>query len=251
MPLTNKRMVVTRAPHQARKLVDLLREKGAVPLTYPVIDIAPPENLNPLDAALRNWHAYEWLLITSSNTPLALKRRFQALQIEPDFAHIKVASVGEATAESIESVLGVAPQLIPEMQSAAGLADALNVRKGMRVFLPQSAIAGADLADSLREKGADVTVVDAYCTIMGQGGEDVPTMIAENRVDALTFTSSSTVKFFIERIQPQTATHLPAACIGQPTADTARELGFQTVLVAGEPGLESMVQTLEEFFAQA
>jgi uroporphyrinogen III methyltransferase / synthase len=249
MSLTNRRIVVTRAPHQALKLVELLQAKGAVPLIYPCIDIAPPENLSPLDAALRNLHNYEWLIITSSNTVIALKRRFQALQIQPDFAHLKIAAVGDSTQDAIESFLGASVQFVPENQSAVGLADMLNVRDGMRVLLPQSRIASLELAETLKEKGADITLVEAYQTIMGQGGEDVPTMIAEKRIDVVTFTSSSTVENFIERIKPQTATHIPAACIGQSTADTAWDLGFHTILVPRDYTLEKMVQKIEEYFA--
>jgi uroporphyrinogen-III synthase len=249
MTLQNKRIVVTRAPHQAVKLAEMLQEKGAVPLMYPCIDIAPPADLAPLDAVLRNLHNYEWLLITSSNTPLAMKRRLQALEIIPDFVHLKIAAVGQTTAEAMETLFGVKAEIVPETQSAAALAEVINVYEKMRVLLPQASIAKPDLADVLRKRGADVTVVEAYETVIGHGGEDIPTMIAENRVDAVTFTSSSTVENFVERIKPQTATHLPVVCIGAPTSDTAWEAGFQTVIASQDYSLENMVQKLKEYFA--
>lgn len=248
MPLSNKRIVVTRAPHQAAKLVKMLREKNAVSLIFPCIDIAPPKDTSPLDAALRNLHNYEWMVITSSNSALSLKRRFQAMQIQPDFAKLKIAAVGETTKAAIESFLGASVQLVPDNQSAAALAETFNVREGMRVLLPQSRIASTELAESLKKQGADITLVEAYQTIIGQGGEDVPLMIAENRVDAVTFTSISTVENFITRIKPQTATHIPAACIGAATADTAWDLGFHTILVPREYKLENMVNKIEQYF---
>lgn len=248
MALTNKRIIVTRAPHQALSLVEMLRGKNAIPLIYPCIDIAPPPDVSALDAALRNLHNYEWLIFTSSNSVLALKRRFQAMQILPDFSRIKIAVVGESTATAVKSMFGVAVQFVPEEQSAAALTDRLNVRRGMRVLIPQSSIARSELSEGLFLQGADVTTVVAYQTTMGQGGEDVPTMITEKRIDVVTFTSPSTVENFIKRIKPQTANHIPAACIGATTADAAWDLGFQTILVPRDYSLDNMVNKIEAYF---
>jgi len=249
MSLQDKRVVVTRAPHQAGVLVQLLREKGAVPIVYPCIDLAPPQDTAELDAALRNLKAYEWLLVTSSNTVLALKRRLAALQIEADLTRIKIAAVGPTTAESVEYDLGVSVALVPDEYTAQRLASALNVRERMRILLPQSAIAKPDLAKGLIQAGADVTVVTAYENVIGSDGEDVPRLLQEQRIDALSFTSGSTVENFVQRIKPQQAFDLPAACIGPRTVETARNCGFSDLIMPESYTLEEMLAALEQHLA--
>lgn len=248
MTMQNKRIVVTRAPHQAMKLVDLLRERGAVPLIFPCIDIVPPDNCSPFDSALRNISNYEWLVVTSSNTVLAMKRRLQSLQIQPDLRAIKIAAVGQNTADAMYSMFGTHPSLIPDKQSAEGLADVMGFHETMTVFLPQSGIAKQDLAQALTEQGASVNVVEAYKTVIGHGGEDIPQMLKEKRVDAVTFTSPSTVENFIKRIEPVNALNLPAACIGSTTSDAASGAGFSTIITPEHFALEDMVQALEQYF---
>jgi uroporphyrinogen-III synthase len=248
MSLKDKCIVVTRAPHQAEYMMNALRARGAIPLFYPTIDIAPPEEINPLDSALRNVHAYDWLVITSTNAVLAMRRRFGAMQIKPEFAHIKIAAVGNKSAEAVEHILGADVSLIPDTYTGETLARQMALQQGDRVLIPQSEIANPELADILSQRGADVTAVTAYRNVTGQGGEDIPEMIAKDEIDAITFTSSSTVENFVERIAPQTATHLPVACIGSKTADTAWEYDFRIVIVPKVYTLDSMLDRLEDHF---
>ncbi|MCX7671089.1 MAG: uroporphyrinogen-III synthase, partial [Anaerolineae bacterium] len=80
-PLQGKRIAVTRAAHQAGELDDLLRRRGAEPLPYPCIAIAPPADTGPLDAALRELAAgaFDWLVLTSRNAVDVLADRLAAL----------------------------------------------------------------------------------------------------------------------------------------------------------------------------
>jgi len=94
-PLAGKRVLVTRALHQAGKLSDGLRALGAVPVEVPVLEIGPPSSFEPLDQALRQFQKYDWLLLTSANTVRALFERAEELGIalaQP--ATMKVAVVG-------------------------------------------------------------------------------------------------------------------------------------------------------------
>jgi hypothetical protein len=98
--LSGKRVVVTRAPHQAEELVSLLRDYGARPIFYPCIDIAPPEDTTALDAALRDVAAFDWLILTSANTVRALATHLEALGLPLSMlGHLRAVAVGPATAE--------------------------------------------------------------------------------------------------------------------------------------------------------
>lgn len=244
MSLAGKQIVVTRAPHQADELADLLREQDAVPILYPCIDIAPPDDTAPLDAALRNLHAYEWLILTSTNTVLALQQRIAVLGLTIDRTRLKVAAVGPKTAQAASDLLGMQVDEMPQDYRAESLASVMSVREMMKVLLPQSDRARDTLGNILSNVGADVTQVTAYQNIIGHGGADVPTKLERGEIDALTFTSSSTVENFLKRVAPHDPKNLWAACIGPITAETAREHGFEQIVMPETYTLEQMVKTL-------
>ena len=80
-PLLGRRILVTRAAHQAGKLSGGLRALGAEPVEVPVLEIHPPVSFGPLDAALRELASYDWLILTSTNAVHALVERAAALGI--------------------------------------------------------------------------------------------------------------------------------------------------------------------------
>lgn len=250
MSLKDKRIIVTRAAHQAAKLVKMLQDKEAIPLIYPCIDIAPSDNTSEFDAALRNLKAYEWLVLTSSNTVLAIYRRMGALQLEMDWTQLKIAVIGTSTAKATETLLGMKADFVAEQQTGLALAETLPEHDKMRVLLPQSSIARMDTAEILQSRGIDVTVVSAYENVIGHGGEDIPLRLAENRVDAVTFTSGSTVEGFVQRIAPLTAYDLTAACIGTGTAEVAASYGFKQIIVPEQFNLKAMLAELDNHFAK-
>jgi uroporphyrinogen-III synthase len=162
--------------------------------------------------------------------------------------------VGTATAEAAQVQLGLELFDLPPQYIAESLADHLPFETGTRVLLPESTIARPTLANRLAERGAAVHVVDAYQTICGQGGVDVPQLLAQKRIDALTFTSSSTVTYFLERLskeggQREDALAVCAACIGTKTAATAQDNGFTVLTTAVEHTLAGLIDALDTYFA--
>jgi uroporphyrinogen-III synthase len=255
MPLTHRRIVNTRAPHQAGALDELLRAHGAEPVSYPCIDIVTSDSAQ-FDVALRNLKAgyYQWLAFTSVNTVIAVARRLAALHLTLDAGVFRAAAIGPATRDAAHAHLGISTVVLPEEFVAESLAMALPVRARERVLLPESDIARPVLAAMLRQRGAEVTVVPAYRTVCGEGGAPVPQMIADGEIDALAFTSPSTVTNFLERVRraegsiPR-ALDVCAVCIGPVTSDAARKSGFTRVLEASEYTLSGLVDVLNEFFS--
>jgi len=254
--LNGKYIVNTRAAHQAEAFNVLLRARGAVPLDYPSIAIAPPEDSTLLDAALCNLIAgrFDWLILTSANTVMAVAQRLKALELTLTGAAFRTAAVGPATAEAAQTQLGLDLFDLPPQYIAESLAEHLPIETGTQVLLPESAVARPTLANRLLERGAVVRVVDAYQTICGQGGVDLARLLAQKRIDALTFTSSSTVSYFLERLDKEggrreDALALCAACIGTKTAAIARECGFTVVTTAIEHTLDGLIDALDTYFA--
>ena len=253
--LENRRIVNTRAVHQAGVFDEILRERGAVTLDYPCIEIVPVADATELDAALRDLTngAYDWLVLTSANTVFALAPRLERKGWKLAGAHFRSAAIGPATAEAAHRLLGLEAMTLPEEFITESLGESLPVRAGERVLLPESAIARPTLANILRERGAAVTVVPAYRTVCGHGGADVPRFLAEHTIDAMTFTSTSTVTHFLERLtreggRREDLKDVCAVCIGPKTAEAARAGGFGAVLVPSEYTLRGLVDALDRWF---
>jgi uroporphyrinogen-III synthase len=261
--LTGKRIVVTRAAGQADELDVLLRSRGAEPLAYPCIAIAPPEDTGPLDAAVRDLAAgrFDWLVLTSQNAVTALAERLKALALLPPQSGgrwpVALAAVGAATARAAVNELGLTADLVPDEFVAEALATALiaRLRPGDRVLLCQADIARPVLADVLRAAGIALTSVIAYRTMIGSGGVNLPVLLAAHQVDALTFTSASAVRNLLQRLQDDGGrladlADVPIACLGPVAAAAAQKLGLMVHILPGEPTIPALVAALEAYFGK-
>jgi uroporphyrinogen-III synthase len=256
--LQGKAIVVTRAPHQADALALLLAEAGAMPVFYPCVDIAPPDDPAPLDAALRaaEMGEFDWLALTSANAAWAVSRRLAELGLPLTILHgLRLAAVGPATATAARDTLGLEVDIIPDEFSSAALAQVLTPLAGARVLLPLSSLAETTLADALRAQGASVTCVVAYQTVIGSGGVVLPLLLRREEIDAITLTSSSAATNLIRRVVDEggdetSLRQVPIGCIGAKTAETARAQGLRVVAVPEEHSLGGLVAALDEYFAR-
>lgn len=257
-PLQGRRIVVTQAALQAPELADLLRASGAAPLLYPCIDIRPPDDPATLDQALAlaTQSGFDWLVLTSTNAVCVVAQRLATLGLTPQhLAGMRVATVGASTAAAVQEQLGLAVTLTPEAAVAEALADLLvrELHPGDRVLLPQAALARPVLANRLAAAGVVVTQVVAYDTVRGSGGADLPNLLAQRAVDAVTLASSSAFRFLLERLtlegsDPALLHGLCLACIGPVTARTVEEAGFCATVVAAEQSLVGMIAVLARHF---
>ena len=256
--LEGKRIVITRATHQAGEFEQLLRGQGAVPLLYPCIAIKPPQDNEHLHRVLRAALAgtFDWLILTSTNTVRALKQSFDAMGINSPYTlNLQVAAVGSKTAQYAEEQLGLKVNVVPEQYTAISLAKALPLGKNTRVLLPQSEIAEPALATTLTTMGAIVTSMIAYQTVMGCGGIDLPELLRSGKVDAITLTSASTVTYLLQRLQNEGGdVHLLEAvciaCIGSSTAAAVRENNLSVAVIAEQQTIDGLVTGLEHYYAE-
>ena len=249
MTLRGKRVLLTRARHQAAPLAALLRERGATPLLYPCLAVAPLPDYAELDAALRQAAAghIDWLLLTSANSARALAQRLRHLGLE--LPQLKVAAMGAAAAATVQDLPGARLCVRLPAADRAGLADALRLRPATRVLLPQSDLAPSATGDALRRSGADLRAIVAWRNRPGSGGVDLPAALQQRRVDGLLFTSASIVRHALTRLRdengdPDRLRALPCACLGRPTAAAARAAGFQRVELAADHSLSALLDAL-------
>lgn len=255
-PLAEKRIVVTRARAQAESLAQRIEEAGGEVIEFPTIEIQPPEDFFAFDAALEKIETYDWLIFTSVNSvePFLSRLKRQGKSAAA-LATVGIGAIGPETAKRLEES-GLRPALVPARYQAEGILDAIAAESvhGKRVLIPRAVEAREILPQTLRERGAVVDVVVAYRTVLPAVD---PTPLTERlrrgEIDAVTFTSSSTVKNFVRLFGER---HLGAvlagsaiACIGPITARTVQQLGGCADIVAEEFTIPGLVRAMSEYFA--
>jgi uroporphyrinogen-III synthase len=256
--LEGKRIVITRASHQASELEQLLRDEGAVPLLYPCIAIKPPSDTKQINSVLKTAldGSFDWLILTSTNTVRALKESLDTTGYKSPYPFkLQVAAVGSVTARYAEKQLGLTVNVVPEQYTANALAQALSLEKNTRILLPQSEIAEPILVTTLTTIGAIVTSVIAYQTVIGSGGVDLSELLKRSEVNAITLTSASTVTNLLQRLQNEGGDiHLLEsvciACIGISTAAAAHENNLSVDVIPEQHTINGLVKALEHYYAE-
>jgi uroporphyrinogen III methyltransferase/synthase len=243
-------VLVTRPRAQADALVDQLEAAGATAVIAPAIQIAPPEDSGPLLKAAAEASQFDWIVFASANAVDA----FVGAATVSRWPNI--AAVGTRTAERIREH-GLDATVVPSEFRAEALVESLAARTplaGTRVLLPRSDIGRDAMADGLRAAGACVTDVVAYRTIAESPAEDSPDvmrMLVDRELDAVTFTSGSAVRHFVQRYGPDSVPLLGntvVAVIGPVTADAARELSVPVHVQPATYTTADMVAALEAHF---
>jgi uroporphyrinogen-III synthase len=269
-PLSGVRVLVGRARHQAGALSSELRKLGATVLEIPFIEIRKPQSFKPLDSAIKNLAQYDWLILTSANGVEAMWERRDKLNLEfpavreaheaSPFAGLtaasaawglRIAAIGPATKKAIEK-RGVKVDVVPEEYVAESVVRSLRRRvKGKRVLLVRAKVARDVIPRELRQAGANVDVVEAYETVVPESSRTRLRAALKNprrRPHIVMFTSSSTVKNFVELLGPHgkrtSVNGILTASIGPVTSSTLRALGFSVDIAAKEftiPGLVAAI----------
>lgn len=244
-----KKVLITRALDQAGDFAALLEERGLIPLTFPTIEFAPPEDTEKVAKTLRNISSFDWILLTSAN---AVRYFIKSLEKVAPLAlllkNIKVCAVGPKTAEAAEK-LGLIIDLIPEDYQAEGVIHAFAAVgiEGKNILFPRAEEGRDVLPDSLEKMGASVELVPVYRTVKPEGKEGKLKAILEKGVDFITFTSGSTVNNFLSMLGENNLHLLDGvkiACISEVTAQTAASLGIQTDILPVQNTTRSLAEAI-------
>jgi uroporphyrinogen III methyltransferase/synthase len=246
-PLFGRTVVVTRARTQASTLASRLEALGAEVVAFPTIEVVP---LDVSDQALDRVTAADLLVLTSANGVetffAAWARAGKDLR---ELAGVAIAAIGPATAAAVAR-RGLHVAVPPEEYVAEALLEALGEVAGKRVVLARAETAREILPDSLRERGAEVEVLPLYRTVKPSQPAD-PSRL--EGVDAVTFTSSSTVTQFAELVGPGWRRALDGAvvaAIGPVTATTLADAGRPADIVAAEYTIDGLLDALLAHFAK-
>jgi uroporphyrinogen-III synthase len=239
-PLAGRTVVVTRPRPEADELAKALRRKGAKPVIAPGIELAPVRSA-ALTKALAELSdgAFAWVTLTSPRTVRALSER-----LSPGDVRARVAAVGEGTAEAFRRWGRRDPDLVPKAFTTEALGRAFPRGSG-RVLTPRADVAPEGLEAVLERKGWRPTRVDAYRTRPARRlPPEARTALRDGHVDAVTFTSASTVGGFLGAVGDVRG-NPRVVCIGPVTARAARQHGLHVHAVASPHTMEGLVAAVE------
>jgi uroporphyrinogen III methyltransferase/synthase len=233
-PLEGVTIAVTRARAQASELAGRLRALGAQVIEAPSIRIEPrPDPLPPLAG-------FDLVCLTSVNGVELLFERLAARGEDARaLAGASVAAIGPGTAAALRRH-GVIADVVPQRFVAEGLVEALETVPVSRALIARAAGARDTLPDALRDRGAEVEVVSLYETVAEPIGASVAGALAG--ADYLTFTSSSTVRFFLESATAGAQTRIVS--IGPVTSDTLRAAGLEPHVEAAQHDIDGLVAAI-------
>ncbi|HWH94768.1 MAG TPA: uroporphyrinogen-III C-methyltransferase [Baekduia sp.] len=239
-PLEGVSVAVTRPRAQASGLARALRDLGARVVEAPAI-VA-----RPLEYALPDLHEVDLLVLSS---PTGVARLFGGLREEGRdaraLAGMRVAVIGPGTADALRAH-GVEPDLVPSRAVGESLAELVGGIEGVRRAVVVRARGGRDLVrEALEAGGAHVDVVEPYVTVAEP--LDPRTRDRALEADWATFTSASSVRFFVEAVggaDAVRASGLRLAAIGPITTEALRAQGLEPDIEATEHTPGGLVDAL-------
>ena len=253
LPLAGWRIIVSRAKKQASVLAEGLRAQGASVLEIPFIEIRPPRSSKMMDDALRLISEYEWLILTSVNGVEALFAEMRELAIpRSKLAHLRFAAIGPATRAAIERQ-GFTVEVTPKQYIAEAVVEALADQVGgKRVLLWRAKVARDVIPRELRKLGAHLDVVEAYQTVAPKSSRDQlrgALRSSEERPDAITFTSSSTVRNYVGLLairsgKSKLLSGVLNISIGPITSATLREYDLNVDVQAEQYTIPGLIEAL-------
>jgi uroporphyrinogen III methyltransferase/synthase len=236
-PLHGRTIAVTRARAQASPLAARLRDLGAEVIEAPAIRIRPLPGGLP-DGLER----YDLVCLTSPNGVGCLFDRLTAAGRDARALHgARVAAIGPGTARAL-AAHGIRADVVPERFVAEGLVEALASVDVSRALVARAAQARDVLPDALRERGAEVDVVELYETVAEPLSDAQRSALSG--ADYVTFTSSSTVRFFFEQAAGALAGDTRLASIGPVTSATLRQLGHEPALEAERHDVDGLIDAI-------
>ncbi|MBM3924508.1 MAG: uroporphyrinogen-III C-methyltransferase [SAR202 cluster bacterium] len=253
-PLSGLRVLVTRSRQQASVLCQLLAQEGADPIELPAIEIAPPQSFDALDSALRRLSQYQWVVFTSVNGVDAFFGRLHALGLDSRaLGGVRLCAIGPATASALQK-FGLHADLVPPEFTSNALSQSLgHAAKDSRVLLPRTDIAPLDLVQALEQSGATVDQVIAYRTLVPASSKETALrLLSSGKIDAVTFTSSSTVNNLIELLNGNSGLLAGKliTSIGPITSRTARDRGLTVDVEAPIHTVEGLVEAMKAYLAR-
>ena len=256
-PLFGKKILITRSKEQSKDFSDLLFYYGAEPVIFPTISLIPPDRWEEMDQSIASIGSYDWLIFSSVNGVRFFMNRLKTLGKDIRALHqIKICAVGSSTAEEFLAY-GIKVDLIPGSFQGESVVEEFNRMdvKEKRFLIPRAKAAREILPEALKKMGARVDVVTAYQNVKPvENVEKIRKLLSEQKISVITFTSSSTVKNFMELFESaELKTYLKntkIAGIGPITSKTLQEYGYPADIQPDEHTISGLTEAIVHYFDQ-
>jgi uroporphyrinogen III methyltransferase / synthase len=257
--LAGKRILVTRAREQAEKTAALVRARGGEPVLLPSIELHPPKDPAAVEDALSRAATFAWVAFTSENGVEWTWKVIEGMKPSPGagiFGEAKLAAIGPSTAAAMEK-RGLRPDVVAAESKGEGLAAAVlaAMAPGESLLLLRAQVARDAFPDALVGAGHPVEVVAVYETRPASGPE-VTRIVAElegGAIDAVTFTSASTVESFVAMVGGEEKARgllfrTIVGSIGPITSEALAAHGLRVDVTPAETTLEALLGALAARF---
>ena len=255
--LVGKTILVTRARSQSEGITTKLEALGATVIHCPTIEFVPPQSWAQFDVAAARIDQYDWIVFASANAVYFFFQRIRELGRDAVAILAKrgFCAIGPATALAIEAAGAVASIVAGDSRAEGALTAIIDHLggpdqiQGLSFLIPRARIAREILPTGLRSLGAHVDTIETYQTIKPNiERTEVIRIFEENSIDAITFTSSSTVSNFAELTGLTDLSDLLAttlvACIGPTTAETAARYGLIRLIQPEQYNASALVSAI-------
>ena len=247
-PLFGQRILVTRAREQASVFSQMIEEAGGEAWEAPTITIDSAAETPALKEAVAKAGSYDWIIFTSVNGVNAFFDCLRASGLDiRSLGAAKICAIGPKTKEALEAK-GLIVAAMPEKFVAESVVECLKplLQPGEKILLPRSDLARQVLVDTLLAMGMQVDEVVAYRTKkVDRFNEEILEKLREKSIHMVTFTSSSTVKNFMELVgDPQILEGIRLASSGPVTTKTLAEFGLTPDIEASEYTIQGLFDAI-------
>jgi uroporphyrinogen III methyltransferase/synthase len=254
--LAGKTVLITRARSQSGDFATQLKKVGAEVIEFPAIEIVPPLHWGEVDRATDQLKSYDWIIFTSANgVDFFWQRMIERGKRLPLPPSLRVCAIGPATANRLKKKR-VSVHYIPKEFIAESILEGFKKRviQGKRILLARAQKARDILPKGLKKMGAEVDVVTVYRTIRPRGGsKKLKRVLAQEKIDVIAFTSSSTVNHFAQLLKEEELRKLlepiAIACIGPVTARTAKEWGLKVKIQPKQFTIPGLTRAIAESYS--
>lgn len=248
-PLFGKSILVTRSRTQSSSLVSKIMSLGGNPIEIPTIRIEEINNNIALENEIRNLSKYNYLVLTSQNGVNIFFDKLNDMSLDVRaLGNIKICAVGPATSKELKN-RGIIADIVPEKFVAEAMYDELKdkLSSNDKILIPRGSSSRDYLVDNLSEI-CEVKEVHTYNTVIEEECKDeIIELLDSEKIDYITFTSSSTVSNFIKIIGEENINKLNESkviSIGPITSNTARELGLKIYKEPTNYTIDSLIECI-------
>ena len=255
LPLKNKTIVITRTLEQSKESAEIFQKLGAEVLTFPTLEITPPDSWKDFDAVVSRQSKIDFIIFTSGHSVKMFVKRCEELSLKFDFNRIRVVAVGSKTAGMCEKN-NIPVHIVPSEFSGEGVIDELEEYdlKGKLIFIPRSAIGREELPEGLKKRGAKIKTASVYN--IGLPSDDTireyKDKLRNCHPDLFVFTSPSTFQNFLE-IQSifdpvDYFRNLTVAVIGPTTKAAVEKKKVKVDIIPSEYTIDGLVNSIVEYY---